>query len=142
MRTFLRMRKLLPAAPAEVFRAMTDERELVRWWGPQGFTVPRLDIDPRPGGGYVIEMQPPQGDPFRLSGEFLKVERPGRLVYTFRWDPPDPDDRETVVTLSLQEQGNGTEVELTHGEFTAEERQALHEGGWADSFGRLAELLG
>lgn len=136
------MTKVFPAAPADVFRAMTDAKQLPRWWGPRGFTVPRLEIDPQAGGDYEFEMQPPEGEAFRLSGEFLQVDPPSHLVYTFRWDPPDPDDRETVVTLSLQEQGNGTEVELTHGEFTAEERQALHEGGWADSFGRLAELLG
>jgi uncharacterized protein YndB with AHSA1/START domain len=141
MRPFLRMRRLLPASRSDVFRAMTDEGELARWWGPRGFTSPRVDLDPRPGGSYLIDMQPPDGQVFRLSGEFLQVERPGRLVYTFRWDPPDPDDRETVVTLSLQERGDRTQVELTQGEFTTEERRAIHEGGWADSFDRLTELL-
>jgi uncharacterized protein YndB with AHSA1/START domain len=136
------MSQLVPAPPADVFRAMTDELKLARWWGPRGFTTPRIDLDPRPGGSYEIEMQPPEGEPFHLRGEFLQVDPPDRLVYTFRWDPPDPDDRETVVTLSLQEQGDRTQVELSQGEFTTEERRALHEGGWADSFERLAELLG
>jgi uncharacterized protein YndB with AHSA1/START domain len=136
------MTRLLPAAPADVFRAMTDPKELPRWWGPQGFSVPRLEIDPRPGGDYLFEMKPPEGEAFRLSGEFLQVEPPDRLVYTFRWDPPDPDDRETVVNLSLEDRGGQTQVELTQGEFTTEERRALHEGGWTDSFDRLAELLG
>jgi uncharacterized protein YndB with AHSA1/START domain len=142
MRPFLRITRLLPAAPADVFEAMTDPRELPRWWGPQGFSVPRLEIDPRPGGDYLFEMQPPEGETFRLSGEFLQVDPPGRLVYTFRWDPPDPDDRETVVDLLLEDRGGQTQVELTQGEFTTEERRALHEGGWTDSFDRLAELLG
>ncbi len=142
LRPHLRMRRLLPAAPAEVFRAMTDGHELARWWGPRGFTTPRVDIDPRPGGSYVIDMQPPDGEAFQLSGEFLQVERPSRLVYTFRWDPPAPDDRETVVTLSLRERDDRTQVELVQGEFTTEERRALHEGGWRDSFDRLVELLG
>lgn len=135
------MNQVLPAPRAAVFRAMTDEAELARWWGPHGFTTPSVDFDPRPGGSYVIEMQPPEGEPFHLHGEFLQVEPPERLVYTFRWDPPDPDDRETLVTLSLQERGEQTEVELTQGEFTTEERRALHEGGWGDAFERLRKLL-
>lgn len=142
MRPYLKMTRLLRATPAEVFRAMTDTKQLPRWWGPRGFMVPHLEIDPRPGGGYAIEMQPPEGEAFRLLGEFLQVDPPSRLVYTFRWDPPDPDDRETVVNLSLEDRGGQTEVALTQGEFTTEERRALHEGGWTDSFDRLAKLLG
>src|SRR3954462_8461440 len=103
MRPLLRMSQLLPAPRADVFRAMTDELKLARWWGPRGFTTPRIALAPRPGGSSEIEMQPPEGEPFHLRGEFLHVDPPDRLVYTFRGDPPDPDDRETVVTLSLQE---------------------------------------
>jgi uncharacterized protein YndB with AHSA1/START domain len=57
-------------------------------------------------------MQPPGGDLFYLSGEFREVDPPARLAYTFRWDPPDPDDRQTVVKLSLQDRGEPTEVLL------------------------------
>jgi uncharacterized protein YndB with AHSA1/START domain len=136
------MTRVLPAPRAEVFKAMTDPEELAQWWGPRGFSTARVDLDPRPGGSLLIEMQPPEGEAFKLSGEFLQVEPPQRLIYTFRWDPPDPDDRETVVTLSLEEQDGGTQIELTQGEFTTDERRTLHEGGWADSFERLRELLG
>jgi uncharacterized protein YndB with AHSA1/START domain len=86
-------------------------------------------------------MQPPDGDLFHLSGKFREVDPPSRLVYTFRWDPPDPDDRETVVTLTLREQGERTEVLLTHAGFATEERRALHERGWSESFARLEQLL-
>jgi uncharacterized protein YndB with AHSA1/START domain len=142
MRPSLHMTRLLPAPRREVFRAMTDADELARWWGPQGFRTARVDLDPRPGGTLLIEMLPPDGDAFQLSGEFLQVEPPQRLIYTFRWDPPDPDDRETVVTLSFEERDEGTRIELTQGEFTTDERRTLHEGGWAESFERLRELLG
>lgn len=49
------------------------------------------------------------GDLFYLSGEFREVNSPARLAYTFRWDPLDPDDRETVVTLALKDLGEATE---------------------------------
>jgi uncharacterized protein YndB with AHSA1/START domain len=121
---------------------MTDSGELAKWWGPKGFRAPEIDFDPQPGGGYRIEMQPPDGDPFHLHGEFREVDPPSRLAYTFRWDPPDQDDRETLATLILEESGDRTEVSLTQGEFATPARLELHESGWSDAFERLDELLG
>jgi uncharacterized protein YndB with AHSA1/START domain len=139
---WLRMTRVLPVARTETYRALTDPEELGKWWGPRDFTAPSVEFDPQVGGGYRIAMQPPDGDVFHLTGEFREVDPPGRLAFTFRWDPPDPDDRETVVTLSLEERDDKTEVRLTQGEFATEERRALHEEGWTDSFDRLRELLG
>ena len=120
---------------------MTDPGPLAKWWGPRGFTVPEIDLDPRVGGSFRIAMQPPEGDLFHLSGEFGEFDPPSRLSYSFRWEPPDPDDVETVATLSLEDMGEKTRVHLTQGEFATEERRALHEGGWEDSFDRLQQLL-
>jgi uncharacterized protein YndB with AHSA1/START domain len=138
----LRLKRILPAPRAAVYRAVSDAGELAKWWGPRGFTAPSVEFAPRSGGSYRIAMQPPDGDLFHLAGEFLEVAPPAHLAYTFRWDPPDPDDRQTVVTLSLQDRGERTEVLLTQGEFATEERRALHEAGWTDSFRRLAQVLG
>jgi len=137
----LRMTRVLPAPREEVYRAMTDPDRFASWWGPAGFTSPSVDFEPRVGHRYRIEMKPPQGDPFRLAGEFREVDPPARLAFTFEWEPPDPDDRETLAALSLEESGNETRVQLTQGGFATEERRALHEGGWGDSFDRLAKLL-
>jgi uncharacterized protein YndB with AHSA1/START domain len=137
----LRLKRILPGPRAAVYRALSDPGELARWWGPRGFTAPSVEFDPRVGGSYRIAMRPPGGDLFYLSGEFREVDPPARLAYTFRWDPPDPDDRQTVVRLSLQDQGERTEVLLTQGEFATDQRRALHEEGWTDSFGRLDQLL-
>jgi uncharacterized protein YndB with AHSA1/START domain len=137
----LRLERTLPAPREVVWRALTDPEELAKWWGPKGFTAPSVDFDLRVGGSYRIAMQPPDGDSFHLSGEFKEVEPPARLAYTFLWNPPDPDDRETLATLSLQDRGEETEVLLVQGIFATEERRALHEGGWTDSFERLERVL-
>ncbi len=137
----LRLKRILPGARATVYRALSDPGALARWWGPRGFTAPIVEFDPRVGGGYRIAMQPPDGDLFYLSGEFREVDPPSRLAYTFRWYPSDPDDRETVVMLSLQDRGERTEVLLAQGAFATEERLALHEDGWSDSFWRLEQVL-
>lgn len=141
----LRMRRALPAPRAAVFRALTEPRVLAEWWGPAGFTIPSVESDLRPGGAYRIAMQPPEGELFHLAGEFLDVERPGRLSCTFRWEEPDPEDRETVVTLSLRATGDdaGTQTELFLDQtgFATERRRALHAEGWAQSLDKLEGLL-
>jgi uncharacterized protein YndB with AHSA1/START domain len=69
------------------------------------------------------------------------VDPPSRLAYTFRWEEPDADDRETTVTLSFRDLGDSTEVDFTQGTFATEARRSLHEQGWTDGFERLNELL-
>lgn len=131
----------LPAAPVLVFEKLTAEAGLTRWWGPRGFTTPSAAVDLRVGGSYRLAMQPPDGDVFHLSGHFLEVDPPHRLAYTFTWEEPTPDDRETVVVLTLRSSGRATEVTLTQGEFATEERRELHRAGWSESFERLRSLL-
>jgi uncharacterized protein YndB with AHSA1/START domain len=137
----LRQERVFDAPPARVFAAFTEPTELAQWWGPHGFTTPELDVALRAGGSYRFTMQPPDGEAFHLSGEFLDIQRPSRLSFTFRWDEPDPDDRETVVVLSLVADEGATVVSLTQGEFATEGRLELHRGGWADSFEKLDVLL-
>ena len=129
-------------APAEqVFGMLTEPSELATWWGPHGFTTPEIQIDARVGGSFRFTMQPPDGEAFHLSGQFVEVQRPSRLRFTFRWDEPVPDDRETVVELSLDFLDGRTTVTLTQGEFATKERLELHRGGWADSFEKLDAVL-
>ena len=86
-------------------------------------------------------MQPPEGELFHLRGEFLAVERPTRLSYTFVWEEPDPDDRETVVVLTFTETDDGALTRLEQGAFATETRYELHRSGWTDGFERLAAHL-
>jgi uncharacterized protein YndB with AHSA1/START domain len=129
-------------APREsVWKALTDPDELSRWWGPDGFTSPRIEQDLRVGGRYRIAMQPPEGELFHLSGEFRELDPPARLAYTFVWEPPNPDDQETVAALSLADLGDSTELTLEQGPFATEERLALHREGWTQSFEKLKGLF-
>jgi uncharacterized protein YndB with AHSA1/START domain len=137
----LEMKRVLPATRSVVFQAFSDQDELARWWGPRGFSTPSLEFDLRVGASYRIEMQPPEGDPFWLTGEFREVEPPARLAYTFVWEEPDPDDAETRVDLSFRDLGESTEVGLAQGPFKTEARRALHRDGWTDAFEKLEQLL-
>jgi uncharacterized protein YndB with AHSA1/START domain len=140
-RLVLQLTSVLVAPGERVFRALTTPAELAVWWGPVGFTVPEINLDLRLGGCYRFTMQPPEGDAFHLAGEFLEIDAPSRLVYSFRWEEPDPDDRTTTVTLSLRDLGDATEVSLTQGEFATDARLELHRNGWTDSFDKLGRFL-
>ena len=137
----LHLERVLPTPPARVFALNTEPQLLARWWGPNGFTIPNVEMDVRVGGRYRIEMQPPDADAFFLSGEFREVEPGTRLAYTFQWEPPDPEDRETLVVLSFHTLGESTALTVDQGDFATEQRLALHEQGWSESIDRLEELI-
>lgn len=137
----LDIERVRPAAAPAVYRAFSAADELAKWWGPEGFTVPRLDFEPKVGSSYRIEMQPPEGDPFHLTGEFRELEPPARLAYTFVWEKPDRDDVETLVELSFRDLGDSTAVVLAQGPFKTAARRELHRNGWTDSFDKLELFL-
>lgn len=137
----LEMKRVVPAGRSVVFGAFSAPDDLAKWWGPEDFTVPGLEFDPRVGDRYRIEMQPPEGDPFFLAGEFREVDPPARLAYTFVWEDPDPDDIETLVELSFRDLGESTEVALAQGPFRTEQRRELHRNGWTDSLNKLEQLV-
>lgn len=137
----LHLERVLPAPRSLVFRMHAEPNRLARWWGPKGFSAPSVELDLRVGGDYRIEMQPPEGASFFLSGEFREVETGARLTYTFRWEDPDPDDRETVVVFALRDLGGSTALTVDQGAFATEGRRALHVQGWTDSLDRLQELI-
>jgi uncharacterized protein YndB with AHSA1/START domain len=137
----LELTRVLPATQGAAFRAFSEAGQVAKWWGPDGFSVASIDFAPRPGAAYRIEMQPPDGEPFYLAGEFRAVEPPARLAYTFRWEDPDPDDMENLVELAFRDLGATTEVGLTQGPFKTEARLELHRAGWTDSLDKVEHVL-
>jgi uncharacterized protein YndB with AHSA1/START domain len=137
----LELERVLPAPPPVVFHEFSDSDRLRRWWGPAGFTIPSVHYSPRVGETYRIEMQPPEGEPFYLTGEFREVDPPAQLVFTFVWEDPDPDDVETLVELSFADLNGSTQLALRQGRFQTEDRRQLHRDGWSDSFDKLERLV-
>jgi len=130
------------ARPAEALWASLVEQDgLATWWGPHGFAT-TADVDARPGGRYRLTMRPPAGDPFHVTGQFVEVDRPRRLSYTFRYEEPLEDDRETVVVLTLTTEDGGTRLSLRQSPFVTEERRQLHRTGWTESFEKLRSVTG
>jgi uncharacterized protein YndB with AHSA1/START domain len=137
----LRLARDIAARCERVFAAFVDPEQFRDWWGPAGFTVPSLDLEAVEGRDYRVAMQPPDGELFHLRGTFREVEEPRRLVFTFAWEEPDPDDQETVVTLLFEPAAAGTRIVLAQGPFRTEARLELHRQGWSETLDRLERSL-
>jgi uncharacterized protein YndB with AHSA1/START domain len=137
----LRLEKLLLVPRKRVFAAFVDADQLRVWFGPRGFTVSDLELDPVVGNGYRLTIQPPEGDAFHVGGTFHAVEAPRRLAFTFLYEEPDPDDQETLVTVTLEATGQGTRLLLEQSPFKTAARRELHRDGWTESLERLEEAL-
>ena len=132
--TDLTMNRTL-AAPAErVWRALTDPAALAAWFWPQRFAT-TTEVDLRAGGRYRIDGT---AVGMAVSGEYVTVEPPNKLVFTWRWDG-EPD--ETLVTIELTPVAAGTELALRHERFTDDATRDSHAQGWHDCLDRLPAYL-
>ena len=137
----LRLEKILAVPPERLFSAFSDAQQLRRWWGPAGFTVAGLQFPAVEGSDYRIVMQPPEGDVFRIRGTFRAVDAPRCLSFTFIYEEPDPDDQETLVTLTFEPVDPGTRLGLDQGPFKTRARLELHRDGWRETLERLERSL-
>src|SRR3984957_63515 len=74
--------RIFDAPPEVVFRAWTAPERLKRWWGPKGFTNPVCEVDLRPGGAIRIHMRAPDGVVYPMTGLFVEIVEPERLMFT------------------------------------------------------------
>lgn len=75
------LRREFDAPPAVLFKLWTDPKHLANWWGPQGFTNPRCELDVRPGGKIHIDMRGPNGVTYPMFGTYREVIEPTKLVF-------------------------------------------------------------
>ena len=137
----LRLKRTFAAPRETVFRAWTEPEELVKWWGPKGFTVPICEMEVRPGGGYRTCMRSPDGDEYCVRGIYREVRPPERLAFTWAWEEGDMKDVETLVTVEFHDLGGATELVLTHEGFPDAKARDLHNQGWSGSLDCLAEIF-
>ncbi len=127
--------------PERVFAAWSDPAQLVQWWGPRGFSVAHSDIDARPGGRWQTTLLSPEGSEHHVSGEFIEISAPRRLVFTWAWSENGIRGHETTVTVELRPRDGGTELTLSQQEFESGRSRDLHGDGWRSSLDSLADYL-
>jgi uncharacterized protein YndB with AHSA1/START domain len=70
-------------APRElVWRAMTDPKHVIHWWGPRGFTTTVQKMDVRPGGEWILTMHGPDGANCSSKSVFKEVIEPEKIVFS------------------------------------------------------------
>lgn len=128
-------------APCElVFQVWSDPQHLVRWWGPADFTLPHCDQDFRVGGKYRFCMRAPDGSEHWVRGQYLEISDPHRLVFTWlREDEQGDIWCDTVVRITLHQNGQRTELHLEQTTFATVAHCDEHRGGWSECLDRLVE---
>jgi uncharacterized protein YndB with AHSA1/START domain len=134
--------RVFDAPRALVFAAWTRPEHLAGWWGPQGFVNVAWEMDVRPGGAWFRRMQAPDGTRYTKHGVYREVVAPERLVFTYVNQAADgTQDRETLVTVTFDEEGARTRLTLHHTGFDSALSRDAHEGGWSSCMERFAEYL-
>jgi uncharacterized protein YndB with AHSA1/START domain len=138
------------AAPkAIVFAAFTEPDQIVKWWGPKGFTTTVKQMDVQPGGIWHYRMSSPEwGDSWGLA-TYSDVSPPDRLVYSDAFSDAEgtvnQDLPVSVNTVTFHEDGGRTTVTIVTDYATEEDlKKVLEMGvveGMSSQFDRLDELL-
>jgi uncharacterized protein YndB with AHSA1/START domain len=131
--TSLRIERSFDASPQEVFNAWTNPEVLRRWWAvhPEGST-PIAEVDLREGGRYRLSMEGPDGERHTVQGEYLEVDPPRRLVYSWLWELDAGGlGPASTVTVEFHDQGERTNVVLEHTGLPDAASRDRHAQGWA-----------
>jgi uncharacterized protein YndB with AHSA1/START domain len=143
--TVLHLERVLDAPPERIYAAWTDPALLRRWWAAApGWTTPEATTDVRVGGAYRLSMRGTDGIVRTVVGEYLEVDPPRRLVYTWKWvssEYPAPDDGVTVVSVDFIAEGTATRVVLEQRDHHDEAGRDSHGRGWRGCLDSLERLL-
>ncbi|OLT15801.1 hypothetical protein BJF78_15495 [Pseudonocardia sp. CNS-139] len=107
----LTVRRVVAGTPERLYAAWTEPDQMRRWYA----TV--VDADVRVGGAYRIELHEDDGSVNGFTGEYLRLEPPALVEFTFRHHGLTPEDRISgeTVTVEFRAAGAGrTEVVLTN----------------------------
>lgn len=132
----------IAAPPERVFQALTDPRQLLEWWGQPGmYRCTHWSTDVRPGGQWSSKgVSDRDGKPFDVGGEYLEVDPPRVLAYT--WIASWTGDLKTVVRWELEPASGGTLVRLRHSGFAQAPEQAKnHYEGWQHVIGWMQAFV-
>jgi uncharacterized protein YndB with AHSA1/START domain len=126
----------IAAPPERVFKALTDAKELTRWFRSPECPVKFWKMDARVGGryGYANEkgtLVVNGVSEFECHGEILELDPPHLLVYSWIANWHDDKSRRTVVRWELAAEAAGTRVKVTHSGLAQENvARKDYSGGW------------
>ena len=118
----------IAASPETVWEFFVDPDKLRRWKGIDA------ELEPRPGGVYRCEVIPGH----TALGEFVELDPPRRLVFTWGWDGQEAVPPGTsTIEVELTPEGEGTSVRFVHKDLPNAEQVTSHAHGWDHYLDRL-----
>jgi uncharacterized protein YndB with AHSA1/START domain len=133
----VRVKHRFTVSAERVFDAWLDPAKARRFLfaTPTGQMV-RAEIDPRVGGQFTFTDRR-DGEDVDHTGEYLEIDRPRRLVFTFM--VPKYSSVVTRVTIDIVPLESGCELTLTH-EGVLKEYEEGSKEGWSRILAGLATI--
>jgi uncharacterized protein YndB with AHSA1/START domain len=136
----VRVRRLMPAPPDEVFDEWLDPESLKEWMCPHPTRVVDVSLDARVGGLVRFDVDN-VGVPLLITGQFLEIDRPRLLRFTWsNSDWPDPTTMSVVEVTFAPAGGDETLMSIEHRLLPPTEFENFR-SGWTLTFDQLAERL-
>jgi uncharacterized protein YndB with AHSA1/START domain len=135
-RPSLAFKRRLNASPEKVYAAWTDPEKIVRWFGRTDAKADsfRADIDARVGGHFRVSFST-EGEYYEVGGVYREVVPNQRLVFSWAWH--STPERESLVTVFLKPDGDGTLLTLLHEQLFDQAARDGHERGWIGALEKL-----
>ncbi len=141
----LRLSRILPATPEEVFDAYTDAEKQKIWFSILEETpgVVEITVDLRVGGTQTAVWGPDADNLFRETQTFLVIERPHRLVTESVGSTPDGMTMTTRVDVTFEPEGDDrTRMSVVQSGFPVPEiRDFFVDEVWNGAFARIEAYL-
>lgn len=137
--TTLVLRRTFTASRERLFDAWTDPNVACQFLCPDGVRAV-VEMDARVDGAYRIDMHLSNGSIMGVHGVFREIRRPDKLVMTWEEEAND-GERNTLLTLEFFERADGTEIVLTHENFSSEQARDGHGYGWGSILRKCESLL-
>jgi uncharacterized protein YndB with AHSA1/START domain len=135
----LTLKRRLNAPPSKIYRAWTDAAKISRWFGPEDAEILRAETDVRVGGRFRIVFRGPDGEEHDVGGVYREVVPDQKLVFTWAWR--STPERESLVTVALKRDGDGTLLTLLHEQFFDEAARDRHGRGWNETLDKLESYV-
>src|SRR5260370_26020177 len=82
------VRRVFESPRELVWKAWTDPKYVMQWWGPKGFSCPACEIDFRVGGKFRFCMRTPDGQEGWNGGEYHEIFLHEKIVYSLYFSDP------------------------------------------------------
>lgn len=136
--------RILNAPREKLYRCWTEPDLLKRFFAPQPWTTPVVEVDVRNGGSSYFVMRSPDGQEFPNRGVYLEIVPNEKIVFTDAFESAwMPSAKPFFVgTVLFEDMGDGrTRYTAIARHWTAEDCQAHEKMGFHEGWGQVAGQL-